>query len=157
MSIHFVNFFIEILFFPIYNGFTEKRGDNMADFASMLKYLRERDGLSQRELAAKLGMSASAICMYENGNRQPKFEDEEAIADFFNVDLNTLRGRRNYEDAGYEEIAKAMKMYNAYENASPEVKQAIEVLLMTSQKTPKVPEIQKPKANKSGNEVPHLN
>lgn len=124
----------------------------MADFASMLKYLRERDGLSQRELATKLGMSASAICMYENGNRQPKFEDEEAIADFFNVDLNTLRGRRNYEDADYEEIAKAMKMYNAYENASPEVKQAIEVLLLAGQAIPKV---HKPKANKSDNEVPY--
>lgn len=128
----------------------------MSDFASMLKYLRERDGLSQRELAAKLGMSPSAIGMYESGKRQPKFEDEETIADYFNVDLNTLRGRRNYEDADYEEIAKAMKMYNAYENASPEVKQAVEVLLMASHKVPKVPEIQKPKANKSHSAIPYL-
>lgn len=101
----------------------------MADFASMLKYLREREGLSQRDLAKKLGMSASAICMYENGNRQPKFEDEETIADFFNVDLNTLRGRRNYTDASYEEIAKAMKWYNAYENATPDIRAAVEILL----------------------------
>ena len=71
----------------------------MSDFASMLKYLREREGLSQRELAVKLNMSPSAIGMYESGKRQPKFEDEETIADFFNVDLNTLRGRRNYENA----------------------------------------------------------
>lgn len=56
----------------------------MADFSSMLKYFREREGLSQRELAAKLNMSASAICMYETGKRQPRFEDEECIADFFN-------------------------------------------------------------------------
>ena len=101
----------------------------MTSFGSMLKYLREREGLSQRELAKKIGMSASAICMYEQGKRQPKFEDEETIADFFNVDLNTLRGKRNYTDASYEEISKAMKWFNAYESASPEVKQAIEVLL----------------------------
>lgn len=126
----------------------------MADFASMLKYLRERDGLSQRELASKLGMSASAICMYEKGNRQPNFEDEETIADFFNVDLNTLRGIRTYEShSDYEEVAKAMKLYNAYENASPEVKQAIEALLKVAQSVPKVPEL---KTIESDHEVPYL-
>lgn len=129
----------------------------MSDFASMLKYLRERESLSQRELASKLGLSAGAIGMYESGKRHPKFEDEEAIADFFNVDLNTLRGKRTYEsNSDYEQIAKAMKLYNAYENASPEVKQAVEVLLMASHKVPKVPEIQKPKANKSHSAIPHL-
>ena len=130
----------------------------MPDFASMLKYLREREGLSQRELAEKLGMSSSTIGMYEMGKRHPKFEDEETIADFFNVDLNTLRGRRNYTDADYDEIAKAMKLYKAYESANPKVKQAIEVLLTAtaSQQNQQVPEIQKPKANKSENVVPHL-
>ena len=108
----------------------------MADFASMLKYLREREGLSQRELAKKLGMSASAICMYENGNRHPKPEDEETIADFFNVDLNTLRGRRNYTDASYEEIAEAMKLYSAYENATPEIQAAVEILLKVQKSVP---------------------
>ena len=48
----------------------------MADFASMLKYLRDRDGLSQRDLADKLGISKSTISMYEMGKRHPKFEDE---------------------------------------------------------------------------------
>lgn len=131
----------------------------MADFASMLKYLREREGLSQRELASKLGMSASAICMYEKGNRQPNFEDEETIADFFNVDLNTLRGIRTYEsNSNYEEIAKAVKMYNAYENASPEVKQAIDALLKVAQSVPKVPQLDIPtlKSDKPHAEVPHL-
>lgn len=111
----------------------------MADFASMLKYLREREGLSQRELATKLGLSAGAIGMYESGKRHPKFEDEEAIADFFNVDLNTLRGKRTYEsNSDYEQIAKAMKLYNAYTNASPDVRQAVEILLKTAQSIPKV-------------------
>ena len=31
--------------------------------------------------------------MYEVGKREPDFESEEKIADFFNTDLNTLRGR----------------------------------------------------------------
>ena len=50
----------------------------MADFSTMLKYLRQREGLSQRQLASKLKMSASAIGMYESGKRIPRHEDEEA-------------------------------------------------------------------------------
>jgi repressor LexA len=65
----------------------------MAQFKDMLKYYRKIAGLSQVELAEKLGLSPSTISMYEVGKRQPDFETEEAIADFFNVDLNTLRGK----------------------------------------------------------------
>ena len=65
----------------------------MPEFKDMLKYFRIKEGLSQSELAEKLGMSASRISMYEVGKREPDFESEEKIADFFNIDLNTLRGR----------------------------------------------------------------
>ena len=66
---------------------------NMPEFKDMLKYFRMREKLSQSELAEKLGVSASRIGMYEAGKREPDFETEERIADFFNTDLNTLRGR----------------------------------------------------------------
>lgn len=65
----------------------------MAKFKDMLKFFRTRDGLSQSELAKKLGVSTSTISMYEVGRREPDFETEEKIADFFNTDLNILRGR----------------------------------------------------------------
>lgn len=65
----------------------------MADFKDMLKYFRSRDGLSQSDLAKKIGVSTSTISMYEVGKREPDFETEEKIADFFNTDLNILRGR----------------------------------------------------------------
>ena len=65
----------------------------MPEFKDMLKFFRMREGLSQSELADKLEMSASRISMYEVGKREPDFEAEEKIADFFNTDLNTLRGR----------------------------------------------------------------
>lgn len=61
-------------------------------FKDMLKYLREREGLSQSELAKAVGLGASTISMYELGAREPNFETEERLADFFNVDLGTLRG-----------------------------------------------------------------
>lgn len=67
----------------------------MAQFSDMLTYLRKRNNLSQQELADKLNITRSAIGMYETGRREPDFETLEAIADFFNVDMNTLTGFDN--------------------------------------------------------------
>ena len=65
----------------------------MPEFRKVLKFLRERDGLSQAELAQKLELSTSTIGMYESGKRKPTVVNEELIADFFNVSLDFLRGR----------------------------------------------------------------
>lgn len=69
----------------------------MAEFKDMLKYFRQQTGLSQAELAEKIGVKPSTISMYEVGKREPDFATEEALADFFNVDLNTLRGKDTEE------------------------------------------------------------
>lgn len=79
----------------------------MAEFKDMIKYYRKLKGLSQAELAKDLGVSSSTISMYEVGMREPGFEMEEKIADYFNVDLNTLRGK-DPEDGlsryGFQEV-----------------------------------------------------
>ena len=62
------------------------------DFKTRLKQLRTARHLTQVELAKRLDVSPAAISMYENGQREPNFETEELIADFFNVDLDYLRG-----------------------------------------------------------------
>lgn len=67
----------------------------MGDFENVFKHLRIASGLTQAEMAEKLGVSKSTISMYENGNREPDFETLEAIADFFNVDIDYLLGRTN--------------------------------------------------------------
>jgi transcriptional regulator with XRE-family HTH domain len=104
----------------------------MADFATMLKYLREREQLSQRSLADKLNMSPSAIGMYESGKRMPRPEDEEAIADFFNVDLNTLRGKRTNENPG-NISNEDRELLERYHNASPEDRAIVDLALKRSQ------------------------
>lgn len=75
------------------------------EFKDMLKYFRKRENLTQSELAEKLGVSTSRISMYETGEREPDFETEEKIADFFNTDLNTLRGRDSEQDVFPHELA----------------------------------------------------
>lgn len=69
----------------------------MGDFQNIFKNLRLRENLSQQELADKLGISKSSISMYENGNREPDLETLEKIADFFNVDMDFLIGRKEKE------------------------------------------------------------
>jgi transcriptional regulator with XRE-family HTH domain len=64
----------------------------MSDFPSILKGLRKRIHISQKELADALGISRSTIAMYESGDREPSFELMETIADYFNVDMNFLYG-----------------------------------------------------------------
>ena len=67
----------------------------MSKFSENLIYLRKRNGLTQADLAKALGISRGAICMYETGKRVPRLEDMEAIADYFNIDLNTLTGNED--------------------------------------------------------------
>ncbi len=65
----------------------------MGDFQNIFKRLRLSCGLTQVEMAEKLGISRSTIGMYETGAREPDFETLEKIADFFNVDIDYLLGR----------------------------------------------------------------
>lgn len=63
-------------------------------FCDVLKRLRKDRNLTQQQLADKLGLSRSTIGMYEKGVREPDFETSELIADFFNVRLDDLLGRK---------------------------------------------------------------
>lgn len=65
----------------------------MANFSKVLKLLRTSNGLTQDELAKTLKISRSTVGMYENGSREPDYETLEAIADYFNVDIDYLLGR----------------------------------------------------------------
>lgn len=65
----------------------------MATFASRLAQLRKEAKLTQHQLADKLMISYGSIGNYEAGKRFPRYEDLEAIADYFNIELDYLCGR----------------------------------------------------------------
>lgn len=65
----------------------------MAKLSDMLVYFRKRKDLSQEALAKELGLTRSSISMYELGKREPPLEVLELIADYYNVDMNTLLGK----------------------------------------------------------------
>lgn len=84
----------------------------MAEFKDMIHYLRKREHLTQKELADKVGVSPGTIAMYELGKRMPTVEVEEALADYFNVSLDVLRGRDNPNE--YAITADEYKLILAY-------------------------------------------
>ena len=95
-------------------------------FSKVLKGLRKKCGLTQQELADELKLAKSTISMYENGKREPDFETEELIADYFNVDINTLRGIKDKEAAIFSEHEK--KVIFAYRN-HPDMQKSVDKLL----------------------------
>lgn len=57
-----------------------------------IKELRQNEGLSQAELAQKVGISEQSVSFYENDRRKPKIETWNRLADFFNVSVPYLQG-----------------------------------------------------------------
>ncbi len=85
-------------------------------FKDVFKKLRKEKQLTQSELATALGISRSAISMYENGEREPDLETLEAIADYFNVDMNQLTGQEKY--LSKESIAYRIRTIMTYQHVT---------------------------------------
>lgn len=107
-------------------------------FNNVLRELRIKAGLSQEELAKKLGLAKSTISMYENGAREPSLETLEAIADTFNVDMNTLTDSKKSVEVSdelqqyLEELKNRNEMrilFSVAKNATKEdVMQAVKII-----------------------------
>jgi len=69
---------------------------NMQMFSVMLKKARERESLTQQEMAKELGISFNTYKNYETrgkGSREPDLETVAKIADILNVTIDFLFGR----------------------------------------------------------------
>ena len=72
----------------------------MNRFSGRLKELRIQHGMTQGELAMRIGVSKSSVNMYERGEREPGLETIGAIADCFRVNVDSLLGRETEPAAG---------------------------------------------------------
>ena len=108
-------------------------------FGSVLRYLRTRNNMTQRELADTLGVSESRIGMYERCQREPDFEMLEVIADYFNVDMDYLTGRTDVERQYTYSPATALELSDGekdlimdYRDASEEIREEAAGMLRRS-------------------------
>ena len=61
--------------------------------AENLLMFREKSGLSQKQVAEKVGVVVRAYQRYEHGDRYPQLPTLIALADLFGVSLDDLVGR----------------------------------------------------------------
>lgn len=66
------------------------------EIGKKLKELRKDMGFTQEELAAKLGISRVNYTRYETNKVRPDYETLVLLADFFDVSLDELFGRKEY-------------------------------------------------------------
>ena len=59
---------------------------------SRIKFLRARDGLTQRTLASQLHIGNSTLSQYENGDRVPSIDMQRKFAKYFGVSVDFLVG-----------------------------------------------------------------
>lgn len=65
-------------------------------FGKRLKELREKNNLTQKELAEKLGINAVTYLHYEKEQRQPSLELIADISVFYGVSVDYLLGLKDY-------------------------------------------------------------
>ena len=64
----------------------------MVDFGTKLKSLRKQAGMTQQELATKLGITKSVVSYYELSERTPSPEVLKDLAIIFHVSADYLLG-----------------------------------------------------------------
>ena len=86
-----------------------------------IKELRAEKGVTLTELEDSTGLSTSAVSQYENGNRKPKIETWQKLADYFGVSVGYLQGiedksepvseleHQKAHDAIWEGMAKTLR------------------------------------------------
>ena len=64
----------------------------MVNISERLRDLRALSGLTQRQVAQRLGVAPSAVCAYENGSRLPSYGVLIRLAGLFHVSTDYLLG-----------------------------------------------------------------
>lgn len=62
-------------------------------FSDRLRALRKLHGITQRQLAAAIGVSEITVQNYESQRKKPAYDALVSLADYFDVSLDYLVGR----------------------------------------------------------------
>ena len=68
----------------------------MSKFSERLKALRKDKGLSQDQLAKEVGLTHTAIGLWEQDKRVPNLDAVISLAKFFDVSIDFLAGLKDY-------------------------------------------------------------
>lgn len=79
-------------------------------FANNLQYYLNRENKSQTDLAEHMQVSSSTVSDWVNGNKYPRVDKMQKIADFLNVLMSNLTSPRGEaeDDIGFDDFTYAM-------------------------------------------------
>lgn len=101
--------------------------------AERLRYLREKSGLSQRDMANKLNIGRTTYVKYETGDSKPVRKLTE-IAAIFNVSVDYLLGKENNNETTFaDEIytKEEREIIKKYRQLDADGKNLIKVMINT--------------------------
>ncbi len=80
-----------------------------------LKKIRHRNGMTQKALAEKLGVSRQAVCMWETGKREFKITTLNKLAKVLSVTVNEIMGKGEVRAAhtvkdGFEDLEEQQRL-----------------------------------------------
>ena len=81
----------------------------MVDFGNRLKKLRLNAGLTQKQLADKMGVTASVVSYYELSERNPSPEVLIKLASIFHISTDYLLGIEKTESLSLSDLDEADK------------------------------------------------
>jgi transcriptional regulator with XRE-family HTH domain len=73
-------------------------GNDLKKYGERIAQLREKHGLTQEDLAGKIGISRASLSHYETSRREPDYDTITKIATLFRVSTDYLLGRTNDSD-----------------------------------------------------------
>ena len=65
------------------------------DYADRIVFLRKSRQMTQKQVAAAVGLSTNGFQSYERRTRKPAYDVLLSLADYFNVSIDYLVGRSN--------------------------------------------------------------
>jgi transcriptional regulator with XRE-family HTH domain len=89
-----------------------------------IRELRNKKGMTQKDLASLLGVTDAAIGMWENGRREPDAERIKRMANIFCVTTDYLLGQESPQKQVIPTIAA--KMPEGWDELTPEAQKDVE-------------------------------
>lgn len=91
-------------------------------FPKRLRYLREKNGATQRTMASYLGIAQAVYYGYEKGLKLPRIDKLPRIADFFGVSVDYLLGMSDEPQLPDKETLAMVKQLQAFRAGGGELK-----------------------------------